>query len=135
LQEAANPIEGSAQNAMLGVSCATSTSCMAVGEAAGKPVAQRWNGNSWSRTTVPLPSGASIGKLASVSCSDTVCFAVGYSAENTGAEKALVENWDGTSWSIGALPAPADALGYVNLTSVSCLSPRACSAGGYYASG
>jgi hypothetical protein len=134
LQEAPNPPGGGVQNAMLAVSCSTSTSCMAVGEVAGKPVAETWNGSSWSVVSVPLPAGATAGKLTSVACPALgACFAAGYSYEKVGAEKALVESWNGTTWSVTAVPNPADAQGYVNLASISCLSPRACVAAGAYA--
>lgn len=133
LQEAPNPGEGTAQNAMLGVSCPSSTFCLAVGEAAGKAVAERWNGSAWSLAPVPLPTGATSGKLASVSCPAVdSCFAAGYSAEKPGAEKPLVESWNGSAWSIVAVPSPADVQGSAPLTSISCLSPRACFAAGSY---
>ena|GEM_PF-1340421 len=122
------------------VSC-TQTACSAVGsyrnsEGLFRPLIERWNGSAWSLQEAPNPiEGSAQNAMLGVSCAETVCFAVGYSSEKPGSEKALVENWDGSSWSIGAIPTPADALGYVNLNSISCLSPRACSAGGYYASG
>lgn len=135
LKEAPNPAEGTAQKAMLAVSCGSENSCAAVGEAAGKPVAETWNGTSWARASLPsLPPGAITGRFASVSCpaSDS-CFAAGSSAEKPEAEKPLVESWNGTSWAIASVPSPADAKGLVALSSISCLSPRACFAAGSYA--
>ncbi len=136
LQEAPNPVEGTAQNSMLSVSCSGIGLCTAVGEAAGKPVAETWNGTAWSRSSLPaLPSGATLGKFASVSCpAADSCFAAGYSAEKVGAEKPLVETWNGTAWSLVTVPKPAEAQGFVSLNSINCLSPRACFAAGSYAS-
>jgi hypothetical protein len=136
LQSAPNPTEGSAQNAMLGVSCAGASSCMAVGEAAGKPVAEAWNGSEWSLSAPPEPGGAKGATLAGVSCGSTrvrVCMAVGDAYEGAGTEKALAERWNGSVWSIVPVPAPAGAKGFVDLTDISCLSPNSCFATGYYA--
>jgi hypothetical protein len=134
LQTAPDPVEGSAQNAMLGVSCPGSSTCTAVGEAAGKPVAENWNGSSWSRSAAPpLPAGAKGGTLAALSCGSTkACMAVGDSYEGAGSEKALVERWNGSAWSIVAAPAPGGAKGPVQLTDVSCLAPNACFSAGTY---
>lgn len=135
LQTASNPAEGSAVNAMLSVSCNSSTSCMAVGEAASKPVAERWNGSEWSLTSPPNPSGAKGAKLAGVSCgSPSSCMAVGDYYETTNNEKTLAERWNGSSWSIVTSPNPNEAKGFVNFTDVSCLSPNSCFAAGYYSS-
>jgi hypothetical protein len=135
LQSAPNPIEGTAQNAMLGVSCAGASSCVAVGEAAGKPVAETWNGSTWSSSPAPpRPAGAKSATFAAVSCgSIRSCTAVGNSSEGAGTEKALAERWNGSAWSIVTTPAPAGAKGFVGLTDVACLSPNACFAAGAYA--
>ncbi|HKZ14084.1 MAG TPA: fibronectin type III domain-containing protein [Solirubrobacterales bacterium] len=135
LQSAPNPAGGSAQNAMLGVSCTGAPSCVAVGEAAGKPVAETWNGSSWSLSaSPPLPAGAKAATFAAVSCGSwKACMAVGSSNEGAGTEKSLAERWNGSAWSIVPTPAPAGAKGFVNLTDVACLSPNACFAAGSYA--
>jgi hypothetical protein len=137
IQSTPNPTEGSAQNAMLGVSCISSpTACVAVGEAGSKPVAEGWAGSEWARLPAPaLPAGATGGRFLSVSCTSTLCIAVGDSYEAaTGSEKALLESWNGIFWSILSSPYPSEAKGFVNLTGVSCTSSSACTAGGYYAS-
>jgi hypothetical protein len=133
LQTAPNPSQGTAQKAMLAVSCASASSCMAVGEAAGKPVAELWNGSAWISVAAPAPGGAKVAGLVGVSCGSTKeCIAVGSSNEGLGTEKALVERWSTIAWSILPSPTPSGAKGYVNLTDVSCLSPYACFAAGYY---
>jgi hypothetical protein len=135
LQSAPDPAEGSAKNAMLGVSCAGASFCVAVGEAAGKPVAEIWNGSAWSRSVAPsIPSGAKGATLTAVSCGSTqVCMAVGDSYEGAGTEKALAESWIGSRWVTRATPAPPGTKGFVDLTDVSCLSPNACFSVGYSA--
>jgi Trypsin len=134
LQSAPDPTEGTAQNAMLAVSCGGPTSCWAVGEAAGKPVAEAWNGSAWASVTVPIPAGAKGATLAGISCgSANACMAVGASNEGAGTEKALAERWTGLNWAIVPSPTPAGAKGFVTLSDVACLSPNACFAAGSYA--
>jgi hypothetical protein len=134
LQSAPDPTEGNAQKAMLAVSCASASSCWAVGEAASKPVAWSWNGSLWSAATVPLPAGAKGATLVGVSCgSAKACMAVGNSYEGPGTEKALAERWTGAKWEIVPTPTPAGTKGFVSLTDVACLSPNACFSAGYSA--
>lgn len=114
------------------VSCSSSSACTAVGYAGSRwePVAERWNGSSWSAQRIPTPVHPD---LLSVSCPAlTLCFAVGYSTVY-GADSALknfvpvVERWAGGSWSMQGtprIPAPT-------LHDVSCDSPDACTAVGY----
>jgi hypothetical protein len=136
LQSAPDPAEGNAQNAMLAVGCSGGSFCMSVGEAAGKPVAEVWNGSGgWSSSPAPpIPSGSKGATLDGVACGSTkACMAVGDSYEGVGTEKALAERWTGTKWAILTAPAPLGAKGFVNLTDVACLSPNACFSAGYYA--
>ena len=68
-----------------GVSCASTTSCDAVGYSASSPLfstgstlVEHWNGTSWSIVTSPNPLGATAAALHGVSCpSTTTCFAAG----------------------------------------------------------
>ncbi|MGO9876711.1 MAG: hypothetical protein ACLPVY_23295 [Acidimicrobiia bacterium] len=123
--------------ALVGVSCSTSTNCVAVGidasstTAASKPLAEDWNGNTWTLAAVPNPNGAANTELLSVSChSSNSCYAVGgYSTSTT--SNTLVEHWNGTSWSQVGDPNPAGANG-ASLSGVSCPSPTSCTAVGSY---
>jgi hypothetical protein len=97
-----------------GVSCVTSTFCMAVGPG---EVTAVWNGTAWSE--VPTPKW---GDLKGVSCvSVSRCVAVGRTEGG-----ALVEEWNGTTWSIIEAPSPAGAV----LTGVSCVPKHSCVAVG-----
>jgi Subtilase family/Peptidase inhibitor I9 len=135
-QSAPAPSEGSAQKALQSVSCASSTSCVAVGTAAGKPFAESWNGTSWSILTAPNPSGAKEASLESVSCaSSTSCMAAGSFAESAGGtRKPLAERWNGSEWSTVSVPNPSGTKGSVRLSGVSCLSASSCTAAGSYVS-
>lgn len=121
------------------VSCASATSCAAVGsflstELGGEvPLAERWNGTSWSIQDVPTPAGVTNPALQSVSCPATNrCEAVGsYQTGGLPFFAPLAEAWNGTSWTIQATPTPANARA-ATLNSVSCSpsSPAACLAVG-----
>ena len=122
-----------------GISCTSATACTAVGSAnsAGGDVtlAERWDGTSWTIQTTPNPSGATASSLSAVSCtSASACTAVGASQSASG-QAPLAERWDGTTWAIQPTPTPSGAVGITSLSGVSCRSPTACTAVGYYAVG
>ena len=152
----AKPAEAAPFNSseFTGVSCVSTSYCVAVGDYLGpndanQAFAEEWNGSSWSTTIMPSPDVGSI-YLAAVSCaSPTFCVAVGQSSafaegvvEVNGPTAALAEEWNGAAWSImatdpqvtastqvqnpGALPAPTMLIG------VSCLSATFCMTVGSY---
>jgi hypothetical protein len=119
---------------LFGVSCASATACVAVGNGtqgsgASATLIESWNGTSW--TVVPSPNEGSTGNdngLADVSCvSATACTAVGSSGLDPGS--TLIESWDGTSWAI--VPSPDREMYGSVLAGVSCISATACTAAGY----
>ena len=124
------------------VSCTSSTSCMAVGETLTfhepggylipHPLAESWNGTTWSIAATPklANSGAS---LNGVSCtSPSNCMAVG----NEGFPKnpnlfTLAEQWNGTAWKFVSTPPPPTP-GAITFSSVSCAGAAACMAVGFF---
>lgn len=134
-------------NHLNAVSCATASSCWAVGEYyatgnSGLNLIEGWNGASWS-----IPSGLSnsdvntpltTNGLGGVVCTSVVrCWAVGQSiTESAGnpdfAGQTLVDQFDGTSWSL--VPNTPDAtIGSANsdeLLGVACGDPNHCAAVG-----
>jgi len=84
--------------ALYGVSCPSTSFCVAVGNNGGTTLAEQWNGASWSTMTTTNPGA---GRLHAVSCASiTFCVAVGYyynPSSNT--DQTLAEQWDGASWS------------------------------------
>ena len=119
-----------------GVSCTSSSACMAVGTGEGsKPLAERWNGAAWSLRQVPVPAGAAQGTLRSVSCAPAgSCVAVGGYRNGSGRRLALAEVWHGARWALAQAVIPAGAAdSYLN--AVSCRSADACTAVGNYRSG
>jgi hypothetical protein len=121
-----------------GVSCTSPTSCRAVGGyfagsgLAVRPLAESWNGATWSIVATPNPSSdfAAFNGLTCTSATD--CTAVGFkesSSSFTG--QTLVEHWNGTSWAIVASPNPSGATD-AGLNGVSCPSAGNCYAVGSY---
>lgn len=125
-------LPGTSQAFLEGVSCASATSCTAVGSdylttGGEQPLAEHWDGTSWTLEHVPLPASAS-GQLAAVSCaSATSCTAIGgYGTPSAGG--LMAEHWDGTSWSFEHVPLPALSDG--QLLGVSCPTAMDCIAVG-----
>jgi hypothetical protein len=117
------------------VSCASATSCMAVGSRSASSslaFAERWDGSGWTIVSVPLPAGSSSTLLEDVSCtSPTSCMAVGWQQEGS-ARKPFSVRWNGSSWSALTAPVPSDAKGATELRGISCASASACTAVGTY---
>ena len=130
-------------NDLVSVSCPTTSSCYAVGDSGyvqsgysmSTPVAEHWDGHRWLLMSVPVPPDAPAARFASVSCSSaTSCVAVGSAGfvvfSNRGF-RTLVEQWDGTSWSIATSPNPSGADVAV-LTGVKCVDASNCFTVGDY---
>jgi hypothetical protein len=125
-------VPGGVDQTFDGVSCATPSTCLAVGRVAGvvetSPIAETWQNGAW-QPMVTLPAGASVdATLDAVSCgAPRFCAAVGQ--QTAGLTPAvLVEEWTGASWS--PVPAP-DVPGAADvLRAVSCTSAAWCVAVG-----
>ncbi|MFZ0666945.1 MAG: hypothetical protein WAM97_14430 [Acidimicrobiales bacterium] len=122
------------QGELASVSC-VSGGCMAVGDAPNSsetpiPLAETWDGTTWTPTIAPSPAGSVQAQFLSVSCTSfKSCVAVGVSYDNNGNPSALAESWNGKTWTIGAPVGPPD--GSLGLTGVSCPSATDCVAVGY----
>jgi hypothetical protein len=115
------------------------TTCFAVGESlgsatgTGKTLVERGNGKTWSIVASPNPAGSKFSTLYNVSCSSaTNCFAVGYATRSgSTSDTALVERWNGKTWSIVATPKVSTAAhDSWFLYGISCTSPTFCFAAG-----
>jgi len=101
-----------------GVSCATATSCLAVGTPA-----EAWTGTRWS--VLPRPP---VGPLSSVSCPvPGFCQAAG--SLSAGA-RPIAARWNGLAWQAERIPRPAPAPQDLTLAAVSCATARFCMAVG-----
>ena len=116
---------------LLGVSCATPRACVAVGSYG----TELWNGTGWRFVPMATPAGGQVISLDGVSCTSArACTAVGaYFSQNTGPLN-LAEAWNGAAWRVQATPDPIPQ-GRNQLNSVSCTSPRSCTAVGVDAGG
>ena len=111
-----------------GVSCSSSTSCMAVGSYSknhkGDTLVESWNGKLWKFVPSPSIPEVSFDPLAGVSCvSSSRCVAVG------NANMSLVEVWNGKTWSVESSGNKGEG---DYLVGVSCTSPTKCVAAGCY---
>jgi hypothetical protein len=128
---------GTTSAALGGVSCVTSADCVATGaytraDGTSAGLAEQWNGHAWANVPVKLPAGSAGGDLFGVSCaSSKSCVAVGSYGNADFDVVALGESWNGKTWTASGPSAPAGALSAA-LQSVSCVSPTACVAVGWY---
>jgi hypothetical protein len=129
------PDLGFAGSHLSGVSCPSLSACVAVGFTGTiRAVAETWNGGGWSLTDALQPEVHS--DLGSVSCRlPSDCLAVGYdSLDDEGdGTAALVEHWDGSSWTTVAVPHPQHAT-FSSLAGISC-TRTGCMAVGSFARG
>jgi hypothetical protein len=131
---ATSPDKGADGNFLQGVSCASASSCTAVGfyrlaSGIDATLAEVWNGSTWS--IVPSRDrGTGGSSLGGVTClSPDACTAVGsYTALPNGTAETLVETWNGTSWS--TVPSPGKFQSGSGLNAVSCISASSCTAVG-----
>jgi hypothetical protein len=130
-----NPNPSPLEDDLQGVSCLSSTQCMAVGYQGYRsgdnsslvPLFEQWNGTTWSvdPSATPLISDLPF----AVSCaSGSQCMAVGATGAGDG---VLAESWNGTIWTVVPSPTPPDA-SLPGFNGVSCASPTKCMAVGAY---
>lgn len=121
-----------------GVSCASATSCAAIGATRGPanqdplPLVEVWNGTTWSVVSVPGHKGL-MTQLVGVSCgAATRCAAAGITNSTFGAEETshgLALTYDGRSWTTASVP-PLIHGGSSAFNAVSCWSAAGCVAVG-----
>jgi hypothetical protein len=139
VQHAPRP-SGADYTALRGVSCTAARACSAVGwfdrtsgtSAGNTPIAERWDGTSWTLEPTPRPAAAVATVLNAVACtSSTACTATGSSITRAFNTVTLAERWDGTHWTIQSTPNPSGS-SIATLLAVSCPTGSACTAVGQY---
>lgn len=133
-QESPNPAE--ATNSVLqNIACPDRYSCVAVGDSLNsgmwRPMAQYWNGTSWSLDATSHPTGATFALFEGVACRIR-CMAVGWYTDSGGSNKTLGAIRDLTNWSQRPLPAPTSTND--TLSGVACYATNSCFAVGTGAS-
>jgi hypothetical protein len=129
---------GAQASILSAVSCPASGHCTAVGlyatSAVTDTLAETWNGTAWRISKTPNPAGSSNTTLSGVSCpAVNTCIAVG-GYIGASSQPAVAEIWNGSTWAIKAVPAPANASGTF-LQGLSCRSAADCTAVGSYFNG
>jgi hypothetical protein len=128
-----------ATSELYAISCASSTSCVAVGEYEDEPddtdpaLAESWNGSTWTVDSTPTILHAFQTYLNSVSCwAPGSCTAVGgYSifGNPSPGGNAVSESWDGSVWHLQSAPVLPET--FSELHGVSCTSATSCIGLGY----
>ena len=124
------PAPGGNEPRTTSIACPSATVCHAVGwnDTGTRAFALKLTNGSWVKKPVPLLSGASYVRLQSVSCTaGNACTAVGFAVEASAAVPFAVR-WNGTKWSVQAVPVPASGGG--TLDDVHCASATSCLAVG-----
>jgi hypothetical protein len=129
---------GPAEIDMNSVSCPSANACIAVGDYTPPglwqlPLAERWNGRSWSIEKTIDPNRRADTTLSSVSCpSRRECVAVGdYFVRGSAMQVPVAEQRNGGLWSLYTLPGTTGApLRPASLAGVSCRPRGPCSAVG-----
>ena len=119
--------------ALFDISCTTPSSCTAVGYTSGSnqenTLVEDWNGATWTTVGSPNDPAYAYNRLQAISCvGPSFCVAVGALGGGSSASvsPALVEIWNGASWTITPGPGPSQS----GLASVSCSTALVCSAVG-----
>ena len=131
---------GATDASLSGVSCTSSTACVAVGHYSGstgeeRPLAATLSGGTWSYTEIALPGGANYASLNGVSCTGAgACVAAGSYDVTTSTNgyvytHVLIETLSGGTWTATTGISPSGK-GYASLTGISCTSSTACTAMG-----
>jgi hypothetical protein len=135
------PVAPGVSSSLTGVSCPAASNCLAVGEyntvSYGDPLpyAMTWDGTSLSPVApLPFPPGAYLDALGDVNCpavDDCVLLGLvtGDGSAGTFNGGELVWTWNGTTWSMTAVPTP-DTVVEENLGPVQCTTVIHCVAAG-----
>ncbi len=120
-------------------SCATASSCMAVGDVeVGHELlgsAEHWDGTSWSVQPIVLPADATFAFLDGVSCpAANSCIALGGYLAGKQPFIPIAESWNGQRWAMQVVPGPPRKT-FASFSALSCSSVRSCVAVGMYQRG
>lgn len=140
---------GAAGATFTAVSCTSARACTAAGAYQGStagrrnsgssgggtalPLAEQWNGARWTVQSVPSPEGSTGTEFSGLACGTTQCAAVGqftHGISKTAVPLTGTRNKAG--WHVQAAPSRAGAAIVSEFTGISCRTPHACTAVGYY---
>jgi hypothetical protein len=104
------PVEGSEDNLLNGVSCTSSTNCIAAGYRVSNPkdssLSMRWDGEKWTQIAATTVVKGGEDAMRGVSCvATTDCFAAGvHTTSLWGPYRTLAERWQGEKWAVLSTP-------------------------------
>jgi hypothetical protein len=138
VETASNPASALASH-LTGVSCSSSSACMAVGsyENSSKvnvSFAEGWNGTKWTIESTPNSTTGAI-EAAEISCTASTACTADRSYLVNSSWVSVVERWNGTEWKTQTTPTPmheGHAASEVELRGVSCVSSTECTTAGDY---
>ena len=130
-------LTGASFSTLEAVSCPTASDCTAVGEydinhgTTSLPLAEHWDGGTWTIQAMPVPAGAFGVQVKAVSCpTASDCTAVGEYDKQGSPELTLAEHWNGSTWAVQAMPVASPVASSVFLNAVSCTARANCTAVG-----
>jgi hypothetical protein len=122
-------------SSLVSVSCTSAKSCFAAGSwqhGYGATLVEHWNGKRWTVVRSANPRGFTFSQLSGISCASArSCVAAGTFAIGSAPSATLIEQWNGTAWTIQPSPEPRKAMNSA-LTGVSCVGTTRCLAVGTY---
>jgi hypothetical protein len=129
------------------VSCASTTSCVAVGSYTDQngdyeALIETLSGAEWTASEAPLPGNAyqpqenveeSEAGLGAVSCrAPGECFAVGSYASGENSTSAFIVSLSSSTWSLESVPIPGEPTEFSSLNDITCASATSCVAVGSF---
>jgi hypothetical protein len=136
VQETSPNPEGVTGSELFGVSCQKPDTCFAVGDSFNSSgnshtLSEKWNGGSWSLLPSVDEHPGQENTLQGIDCTTQIdCIAVGSYFARSGSSFPLIEQWNGSGWTI-VTGATHDGA----LLGVDCSSSSACMAVGFSPSG
>jgi hypothetical protein len=125
-----SPSPGTTSSALVRLSCADETYCMAIGTQStpAAPLAETWDGSGWTIAPSPPPDATGTDSVFGVSCRTALtCMVVGTDATSSTTGRPYSAVWNGSQWSRVQVP----SLGTDDkFFGVSCASPTTCVAVG-----
>jgi erythromycin esterase-like protein len=127
-----SPNSASQFNDLLGVAAVSANNVWAVGNsgAGQQTLIEHWNGSAWSIVPSPSPgvNGNSLNAVVAVSANDV--WAVGYQYNSSYIQQTLIEQWNGSAWSVVSSPSPGPSIN--DLMGITALSATNVLAVGYH---
>jgi hypothetical protein len=130
-----NELQTNFNNALLlGISCAATGSCVAVGNGTpvggdGGPLIETLSDGEWTPSSI----GPASSQLSGIWCASiSSCIAVGGPIEGEGSTQALVDTLSDGMWSTATSDLDPTGAVFTTLNAISCVTLTSCVAAGYY---